>query len=93
MFTFWPYMITFLTYCYYCFPEIIMQINTFFQDGYPIRPKSMNNINMKPAFLTIFNFFMSFMKEKLRRRVSQQYNMTIFWNITQCLFLTFVDVS
>jgi hypothetical protein len=48
---------------------------------------------MSPAFLTVFNLFMSFMKEKIRRRVSQQYNMTIFWDVRQCPFETFADVS
>jgi hypothetical protein len=36
---------------------------------------------MKPAFMTVFNLFMSFMKEKIRKRVSQQYNITIFWDV------------
>jgi len=46
----------------------------------------MNHINLKPAFLTVFNLFMTFMKEKMRKRVSQQYYMTIFWEVTKCLF-------
>jgi hypothetical protein len=41
----------------------------------------MNHINLKPAFVTVFNLFMSFMKEKMRRRVSQQDNMKMFWDI------------
>jgi hypothetical protein len=32
----------------------------------------MHHINMNPAFITVFNLFKSFMKEKMRKRVSQQ---------------------
>jgi hypothetical protein len=49
-------------------PALMKKLSTLFQDGYPFRPKSLNHINMKPALLTLFNFFMSFMKEKIKRR-------------------------
>jgi hypothetical protein len=51
---------------------------------------------MKPAYLTVFNLFMSFMKEKMKRRVSQQCNMKLSWNITlnHSMFIkTLDDVS
>jgi len=31
----------------------------------------MNHINMNPAFVTLLNFFMSFMNQKMKSRVSQ----------------------
>lgn len=40
------------------------------QDGYPMRPKGLNYINTPEAFNTVFNIFKSFMKEKMKRRVS-----------------------
>lgn len=49
-------------------PAVVKKMTTLFQEGYPIRPKSMNHINMKPAFITVFNLFTSFMKEKMKRR-------------------------
>ncbi|PNF24411.1 Retinol-binding protein pinta [Cryptotermes secundus] len=50
-------------------PFLVKKMTTLFQDGYPIRPKGMNHINMNAAFTTVFNLFKSFMKEKMRKRL------------------------
>jgi hypothetical protein len=53
---------------------MVMETYSLFQEGYPIRPKSMNHIHMNPAITSVFNMFKTFMNEKMRSRVSQQYH-------------------
>lgn len=40
------------------------------QDANPLRPKSMNYIHIHSVFITVHNLFQSFIKEKMKQRVS-----------------------
>lgn len=43
----------------------------------------MHHINMNPAIITVFNMFKSFMKEKMRKRVSQLQSW-VYRNFNNC---------
>ncbi|KAK8375032.1 hypothetical protein O3P69_017775 [Scylla paramamosain] len=58
-------------------PVTIKKMMTLFQDGYPMRPKGLNYINTPAAFDTVFNIFRSFMKEKMKKRVSNVFSALI----------------
>lgn len=45
---------------------------TCFQDGYPFRIKGSHIFNAGTVFETLYNMFKPFLKEKLKKRVSQQ---------------------
>ncbi|KAJ9594066.1 hypothetical protein L9F63_014509 [Diploptera punctata] len=49
-------------------PSLMKKLATVFQDGYPIRPKALHHVNMPSSFMTIFNLFRTFMKEKINKR-------------------------
>ncbi|KAK8375033.1 hypothetical protein O3P69_017775 [Scylla paramamosain] len=58
-------------------PAIVKKAMTIWQDGYPMRPKGLNYINTPAAFDTVFNIFRSFMKEKMKKRVSNVFSALI----------------
>ncbi|KDR16730.1 Alpha-tocopherol transfer protein-like, partial [Zootermopsis nevadensis] len=67
-------------------PSLTKKASTLFQDGYPIRPKGMNHINMNPAIITVFNMFKSFMNEKMKSRLFVHSDMdSLYKNVPQRL--------
>ncbi|KAK8375034.1 hypothetical protein O3P69_017775 [Scylla paramamosain] len=58
-------------------PSLIKKSAIIMQDGYPMRPKGLNYINTPAAFDTVFNIFRSFMKEKMKKRVSNVFSALI----------------
>ncbi|XP_021924883.1 alpha-tocopherol transfer protein-like [Zootermopsis nevadensis] len=67
-------------------PSLAKKGVTQFQDGNSIRPKSMNHINMSPAFITVFNMIKLFMNEKMKSRMFVHSDMdSLYKNVPQRL--------
>lgn len=52
-------------------PSLLKRASTVYQDAYPVRPQGIHYVYPPPSFETMFNFIKSFMKEKLKKRVSR----------------------
>ncbi|KAK8726798.1 hypothetical protein OTU49_010060 [Cherax quadricarinatus] len=48
---------------------LVRKVLLTWQEGYPLRPKSVHYINTPQAFDTLFNLFKPLMKEKMKNRV------------------------
>ncbi|XP_042228364.1 alpha-tocopherol transfer protein-like isoform X2 [Homarus americanus] len=48
---------------------LIRKVMLTWQEGYPLRPKSVHYINTPQAFDTLFIIFKPFMKEKMKKRI------------------------
>ena len=51
-------------------PGLLKRSSTVYQDAYPVRPQGIHYVYPPPSFESIFTFIKSFMKEKLKKRVS-----------------------
>ncbi|KAL7018235.1 hypothetical protein ACKWTF_010684 [Chironomus riparius] len=50
-------------------PSIIKKMTMLSQEGSPIRQKGIHYVNTPPGFEKVFNIFVSFMNEKMKKRV------------------------
>ena len=50
-------------------PSIIKKMTMLSQEGSPIRQKGIHYVNTPPGFDKVFNIFVSFMNEKMKKRV------------------------
>ncbi|KAK4297854.1 hypothetical protein Pmani_029763 [Petrolisthes manimaculis] len=48
---------------------LVRKVLKTWQEGYPLRPKSVHYINTHSAFDTLYNLFRPFMKEKMKKRI------------------------
>ncbi|KAE8736511.1 hypothetical protein FOCC_FOCC018035 [Frankliniella occidentalis] len=51
-------------------PSLLKRASTVYQDAYPVRPQGMHYVYAPSSFESILGLIKSFMKEKLRKRVS-----------------------
>lgn len=51
-------------------PGLLKRSSTVYQDAYPVRPQGIHYVYPPASFETMFNFIKSFMKEKLRKRLT-----------------------
>lgn len=51
-------------------PGLMKKASTVYQDAYPVRPQGIHYVYPPPSFESMFNFIKSFMKDKLRKRIS-----------------------
>lgn len=50
-------------------PSVVKKMTMMFQEGSPIRQKGVHYINTPPGFEKVFNLFLAFMNEKMKKRV------------------------
>lgn len=60
-------------------PSTIKKMTMLSQEGSAIRQRGIHYINSPPRFDQVFNIFVSFMNEKMKKRVKQ--NLQKFWSI------------
>ncbi|XP_034236646.1 retinol-binding protein pinta-like [Thrips palmi] len=51
-------------------PALLKRTSTVYQDAYPVRPQGIHYVYPPPSFETMFNIIRSFMKDKLKKRLT-----------------------
>lgn len=58
-------------------PGLLKRSTHVYQEAYPVRPQGIHYVYPPSSFESVFNFIKSFMKEKLRKRVSRVWEDTL----------------
>lgn len=51
-------------------PSLLKRASTVYQDAYPVRPQGIHYVHPPSSFETMFNLIKSFMKDKLKKRLT-----------------------